>query len=174
MKPSQLTVIVSCFLAVALTACKAKPVAHKADLRVSPDASLRDQAPLHVHIIGVQDDPQQLDRYRNKSLTEWFGHRDALRESSTYKEMIFQRDSFGPQVLTRNDPVWGQWMGRGVMHLVVFANTGAPRGQVTPATDPRKQFIPLDSRHWSGVREITVEIREGQITVVPSPKPLPK
>jgi hypothetical protein len=172
MKLSHLSLIVSCVMALALSACKSKPVAHKADVRVVPDASLRDQTPLLVHLIGVQDDPQQIERYKAKSLTEWFGLRDPLRDSSTYKQMEFKRDGFGPQVLARNDPIWAQWSSRGAMHLVVFANMAAPRGTVTPATDPRKIFIPLDNRHWSGVRELTVEIREGQITVVPSPKPL--
>jgi hypothetical protein len=112
-----------------------------------------------AHVVGV--DSAAYDRWFDYSMTKYWKSDDALHSSVPFKEFSFAAGDSNPQVLTANDPVWKQWLGRqDVVLFVLVSNPYSTDADDAPgAKDPRRIILPIDNRAYvSGLPEHEVKL----------------
>jgi hypothetical protein len=141
----------------------AKAVAQK--VTVVMDPSLENQRVL-VDLVGVN--PNQRRQWQDKSMTEYWGDADPLRNSARKHTMEFSKTN-APQTLEISAPIWKEWLNSGTMELFVLADLpNMGRGDDKPGdADARRRILSLDPSQWAkNTKELRVLIKRGGLEVV--------
>lgn len=129
--------------------------------------------PVRVHIVGVQDG-DELERYRQYPVDQWFAPDNELRRGAMsqgiVRELSFLPGQESTLTFSRKDPIWKAWKGRSAAHLVIMANRQAPAKQEA-GMDPRRLVLPLSTDRWDNPDEVTIDVQQGGITATPGPRP---
>jgi hypothetical protein len=148
-----------------------KPAAR--DIVVTLDDSLRGPqggtSSVEVHLVGVNLTDRS--RWYDYSLDQyWNTQGDPLRGTPGKYEM-----TFGPNEKTRtlvaNDPVWKDWLAKGVDELIVLARIPGISSTAAGERDPRRVPVPLGSCRWSGKDPVQISAGRSGLRLLTPPKP---
>jgi hypothetical protein len=141
---------------------------------VTPHSSLQDSSgklsQVEVAIVGVK--PDEAKTWNEHKVEQFFSGADPVRSGAEgyTRTMIFNANNPGPQSISPKDPIWKVWRNRGVMSIVVFANSKNLR--VSPGgPDLRRRELPLTTDRWK-VDQIDLLIKSSGIDC-PTPMEVP-
>lgn len=92
-----------------------------------------------VDLVGVA--PAELEKWQKKPTGEYFSGRDQLRDDAAKdrKMLSFTSADPAPKKLSKNDPIWQVWSGKGATELFVLVNLPEAK---------EKLVLPLDRSRW--------------------------
>lgn len=138
--------------------CASAPRPWRGDLRITPDATLRDGSgrmpQVEVDLLAINETDDQVRSY---PVADWFAGENLQRKvaASYTKSVSFGPGNDQPVVIASNDPIWDVWAKRGYKDLLVFASARTMRAM--PASDGRRKTIPLTNDKWD-VRQIDLRV----------------
>jgi hypothetical protein len=72
-------------------------------------------------------------------------------------------------IISKSDPIWKQWFGRGASELVVMADL--PGGFDNTVRDPRRRFLPLAPKSWDAKKStIEIQVQDERINILTPPR----
>lgn len=154
--------------------CSSKPKMGKYNIQVSLDPTLATSAAvpsIEVDIVGVP--PSRKAVWDAQSLNNYFAAANMERQTADRYTMTFGAGATAPQTLAMSDPMWGKWLGSGAEHVYVLASLPGVSTDSPGDADPRRLFIPLDTRHWDRGQPILVEVQRNRLVLRTTQKPLP-
>lgn len=141
------------------------------NLVIRPDDSLTAGrlAPLEVDLVGVKEADASV--WREYKLDAYFSGQDTLRSGARdyMKSINFGPDSAGEQRISKTDPIWKVWRGRGVTNLVILANSRDLRPGA--GGEVRRKEIPLTTDRWK-TDTIEIVVKRSGIDVPTRMEPL--
>lgn len=159
MRPLGILAGVMC-LTLLLVGCgtpRPKPVAWKLDIQK--------KVPVEVDVVAVTArDKAKWDTY---SMDKYWSPGDGWRRDA---EKVTSPASTAELKIARKDPKWKLWLRRGVSGVYVIANLP---GNFEGPVDSRREYLPLDKRHWDPLTKGTleVEVLENRIRLITPEKP---
>ena len=167
---NQWVLVFAVLMMAALTqGCGSKPEMAERNVNVSLDESLVRATAVEVNLIGANDSDfarvgtQPVDTYwRDVSGGRAPGDRYVMRLSGTNRS----------QTLSKTDPIWQTWRGKGAMQLVAIAFIPGLSGQGEGQRDPRRIILPLDKNRWKDInQEIKIIASQSGLTSPTQPEP---
>jgi hypothetical protein len=142
------------FAFLAVGCCPVTPL----HVTVSLDPSLRsgpDKLDGQIQVDIVAINPNEHQRWRDYSMTQYWRPTDPMRKSVPVFSVILDADKNPSQTLSASDPIWSKWLAganeKDPPKLYVLAGI---RKNWTAADDkpgdqdPRRQILPLGSCRW--------------------------
>lgn len=131
---------------------------------------------IEVNVIAVND--VEFKRWEEMSMNAYWEPDNAVRKSAKKFVMTFGQDHPSRQVLTRQDPIWKNWLDeRKATKVLVLAYIPWLRADKPGTADPRRIILPLDPWKydwslWPGeeAKTIPILIQSGGLHCLRQPK----
>lgn len=143
-------------VAVGCATAKPKPIAW--------NIIITKPAGIEVDLVGVtQREKPRLAAY---AMDKYWSPRDLERQNA---DKLSSRPNTASWDISDTDPIWKKWLGRSVSDICVIANLP---GTFEGAADPRREFLPLDKKHWDAKgRTLEIIVQENRIQVLTPEQP---
>ncbi len=123
---------------------------------------------VEVNIIGVNE--AELPQWQSYSVDQYWAADDKLRKGADKVVLKFGETNKTRQLVRDDSAVWDTWEEKTAMHLFILADIpGLAGGGEGGGKDGRLLVLPLSPDAWSG-DEVTITIKSGGITCMPSPR----
>ena len=169
--------LIAAALAIAVMApmlggCSSSAKAVAYTVQINPSGAAADQA-YDVDMFGVSSDDEFQAWDSNKVAQHFAGGAVAqLRTDRKPVTLHWDAGDAGMKQLSRDDPMWDQWLDRGAWYLVIASNREFLDGATGRRQYAEPIILPLDRRRWSG-KLIEIEILNGGMELITRMKPPP-
>jgi hypothetical protein len=154
---------------VALTqGCSSKPEMAERNVIVSLDETLARATAVEVNLIGAND--TDFPRVANRPVDDYW--RDVAAGKGPPDRFVMKfSGSERSKTLSRSDPIWQTWKGKGALRLVAIAFIPGLSGSGAGESDPRRIILPLDKNRWKELVDIRIIASQSGLTCPTQPEP---
>jgi len=125
-------------------------------------------AAAEVNLIGVND--TDFPRLANRGVDDYW--RDVATDKAPPDRYVVKLNrEVRTKTLSRNDPIWQTWRGKGALRLVAIAFIPGLSGNGPGESDPRRIILPLDKNRWKDLVDIKINASQSGLTCPTQPEP---
>jgi hypothetical protein len=148
--------------------CGSKPEMAERNVIVTLDETLARASAVEVNLIGAND--TDYPRVAQRGVDDYW--RDVAADQAPRDRYVMKLSgSNRSRTLSRTDPIWQTWRGKGAMRLVAIAFIPGLGGSGPEQSDPRRIILPLDKNRWKELVDIRINASQSGLTSPTQPEP---